>query len=201
LKEQLAELKMTIQEQQQQNQQPSAPPALNPHSMSPSDPGMLALREQVAELKTIIQAQQQQLQQMSTVQSLNPPSLTLPPELAATIQDIVMASLSNFRAEFQNLHQTTSAPSPARKKVCPNAQTSESHLSEASLAAREDDNAAMDLGFMVRLWGIHCHLLRPQVFQWMSGWEMNFPLSEPLVPPEFILLMRMEFGMEPGVER
>jgi uncharacterized coiled-coil protein SlyX len=32
--------------------------------MSPSDPGMLALREQVAELKTIIQAQQQQLQQM-----------------------------------------------------------------------------------------------------------------------------------------
>jgi hypothetical protein len=112
--------------------------------MSPSDPGMLALREQVAELKTIIQAQQQQLQQMSTVQSPNPPSLLLSPELATTIQDIVMASLSNFQAEFQNLQQTTSAASPARKKVCPNAQTSESHLSEASLAAREDDNAPMD---------------------------------------------------------
>jgi hypothetical protein len=148
LKEQLADLKMTVQAQQQQIQQPSAPPAPNPHSMSPSDPGMLALREQVAELKqTIIQAQQQQLQQMSTVQSPNPPSLNLPPELATTIQDIlVMASLSNFRAEFQCLvHQTTSAPSPARKKVCPNAQTSESHLSEVSLAAREDDDgAAMD---------------------------------------------------------
>jgi hypothetical protein len=101
LKEQLAELKTTIQAQQQQNQQPSAPPAPNPHSMSPSDPGILALSEQVAELKTIIQAQQQQ-------QSPNPPSLNLPPELATTIQDIVMASLSNFRAEFQNLQQTTS---------------------------------------------------------------------------------------------
>jgi ribosomal protein L29 len=145
LKEQLAELKMTIQAQQQQNQhQPAAPAAPNPHSMSPLDPGMLALREQVAELKTIIQAQQQQLQQMTTVQSPNPPSLNLPPELATTIQDIVMASLSNFRAEFQNLQQTTSALSPARKKVCPNAQTSESHLSEASLAARKDDDATMD---------------------------------------------------------
>jgi ribosomal protein L29 len=144
LKEQLAELKTTIQAQQQQNQQPSAPPAPNPHSMSPLDPGMLALREQVAELKTIIQAQQQQLQQMSAVQSPNPPAMNLPPEIARTIQDIVMVSLSNFRAEFQNLHQTTSAPSPVRKKVCPNAQTSESHLSEASLAAREDDDATMD---------------------------------------------------------
>jgi hypothetical protein len=144
LKEQLAEFKTTIQAQQQQIQQPSAPPDPNPHSMSPSDPDMLALREQVAELKTIIQAQQQQLQQMTTVQSPNPPSLNLPPELATTILDIVIASLSNFRAEFQNLHQTTSAPSPARKKVCPNAQTSESHLSEASLAAREDNDAAMD---------------------------------------------------------
>jgi hypothetical protein len=144
LKEQLAELKMTIQAQQQQNQQLSAPPAPDPNVMSPLDPGMLALREQVAELKTIIQAQQQQLQQMSTVQSPNPPSLNLPPELATTIQDMVMASLSNFRAEFQNLQQTTSASSPARKKVCPNAQTSESHLSEASLTAREDDDASMD---------------------------------------------------------
>jgi ribosomal protein L29 len=123
LKEQLAELKTSIQ--QQQIQQPSAPAAPNPHSMSPSDPDMRALREQVAELKTIIQAQQQQLQQMSTVQSPNPPSLNLPPELAMTIQDIVTASLSNFRAEFQNLQQTTSAPSPARKKVCPNEQTSD----------------------------------------------------------------------------
>jgi hypothetical protein len=144
LKEQLAELKTTIQAQQQQIQQPSAPPAPNPHSMSPSDPDMLALREQVAELKTIIQAQQQQLQQMSAVQSPNPPSMNLPPELATTMQDIVMASLSNFRAEFQNLQQPTSTPSPARKKVCPNAQTSELHLSEASLTAREDNDAAMD---------------------------------------------------------
>jgi hypothetical protein len=55
-----------------------------------------------------------------------------------------MASLSNFRAEFQNLPQSISVPSPVRKKVCPNAQTSESHPCEASLAAREDDDAAMD---------------------------------------------------------
>jgi hypothetical protein len=32
----------------------------------------------------------------------------------------------------------------ARKKVCPNAPTSESNLSEASLAAREDEDAPMD---------------------------------------------------------
>jgi hypothetical protein len=145
LKEQLAELKTTIQAQQQQIQQPSAPPAPNLHPiMSPTDPDMLALREQLAELKTIIQAQQQQLQQMSALQSSSPPSMNLPPELATTIQDIVMASMSNFRAEFQNLHQPISAPSPVRKKVFPNAQTSESHLSEASLAAREDNDAAMD---------------------------------------------------------
>jgi hypothetical protein len=76
LKEQLAELKTTIQTQQQHIQQPSALPAPNP---SPPDPDMLALREQVAELKTIIQAQQQQLQQMSAVQTPNPPSMNLPP--------------------------------------------------------------------------------------------------------------------------
>jgi hypothetical protein len=50
-------------------------------------------------------------------------------------------------------------------------------------------------------WGIHCHLLCPQVFQWTSGWEMNFPLRDPQVPPGFILLMRMEFGTAQWEER
>jgi hypothetical protein len=111
------------------------------------DPDIVALKEQLVELKTIIQAQQQQLQQMSTLPAPNPPVMNLPPELATTIQDIVMASMSNLRAEIaelQNLRQPISTPSPAQKKVCSNAQTSESHLSEASLAARGDDNAAMD---------------------------------------------------------
>jgi DNA repair exonuclease SbcCD ATPase subunit len=76
------------------------------------------LKEQLAELKTTIQAQQQQLQQISS--------------LRAEI------------AELRNLHQPISTPSPARKKVSPNAQTLESHLSEASVATREDDDAAMD---------------------------------------------------------
>jgi hypothetical protein len=59
----------------------------------------------------------------------------------------MMAAISSLRAEIEelrNLHQPISALSPAQKKVCPNAQTSESHLSETSLAAREDDDAAMD---------------------------------------------------------
>jgi hypothetical protein len=111
------------------------------------DPDILALKEQLAELKTTIQAQQQQLQQPSAPPAPNPPAMSLPPELATTIQDI-MATMSSLRAEIaelRNLHQPISTQSPARKKVCPNAQTSESHLSEASLAAREDDNdAAMD---------------------------------------------------------
>jgi hypothetical protein len=68
---------------------------------------MLALKEQLAELKTIIQAQQQQLQQMSALPAPNPPTMNLPPDLATTIQDIVMASMSNLRAEIaelRNLH-------------------------------------------------------------------------------------------------
>jgi hypothetical protein len=39
---------------------------------------------------------------------------------------------------------------------------------------RRCSNGSCVLGFMVRLWGIHRHLLRPQVFQWTSGWEMNY---------------------------
>jgi hypothetical protein len=64
----------------------------------------------------------------------------------STIPDMMatMASLWAEIAELGNLHQPTSTPSPARKKVCPNAQTSESHLSEASLVTREDDDAEMD---------------------------------------------------------
>jgi hypothetical protein len=61
-----------------------------------SDPNMLALKEQLAELKTIIQAQQQQLQQMSALPALSPPTMNLPPDLATTIQDIVMASMSKI---------------------------------------------------------------------------------------------------------
>jgi hypothetical protein len=55
-----------------------------------------------------------------------------------------ISSLRAEIAELRNLQQPASTPSPARKKVCSNAPTSESHLSEASLAAREDDDAAMD---------------------------------------------------------
>jgi hypothetical protein len=75
----------------------------------PPDPDILELKEQLAELKTTIQAQQQQLQQPSAPPALNPPTMNLPPEL-----------------ELRNLNQPISAQSPARKKVCPNAQTSES---------------------------------------------------------------------------
>jgi hypothetical protein len=82
------------------------------------DPDIVALKEQLAVLKTTLQAQQQQLQQISS--------------LRAEI------------AELQNLHQPISTLSPARKKVSPNAQTPESHFSEASLAVREEDDAAMD---------------------------------------------------------
>jgi hypothetical protein len=59
----------------------------------------------------------------------------------------MMEAISNLRgeiAELRNLQQPASAPSPARKKVCSNALTSESHLSEASFADREDDDAPMD---------------------------------------------------------
>jgi hypothetical protein len=59
----------------------------------------------------------------------------------------MMEAISSLRAEIaelQNLQQPTSTPSPARKKVWSNALTSELHLSEVSLAAREDDDASMD---------------------------------------------------------
>jgi hypothetical protein len=55
-----------------------------------------------------------------------------------------MVSLRAEIAELQSLHQPISTLSPGRKKVCPNAQPSESHLSEASLTIREDDDAEMD---------------------------------------------------------
>jgi hypothetical protein len=131
LKEQLAELKTTIQAQQQQIQQPSSPLAPNPHSMVPLDPGML-----------------QQIQQPFAPPALNPSTMSLPPELATTMMhQQQLQQISNLQAEIaelRNLHQPASAPSPARKKACSNALTSELHLSEASLAAREDDDAVMD---------------------------------------------------------
>jgi hypothetical protein len=97
------------------------------------DPDIIALKEELAELKTTIQqTQQQQPQQPSAPPALNPLESSFPPNLRAEI------------AELRNLHQPTSTPSPARKKVCSNAPTSELHLSEASLAAREDDDAPMD---------------------------------------------------------
>jgi hypothetical protein len=110
------------------------------------DPDMLELKEQVAELKMTIQAQQQQLQHTSAPPVPNRPATSIPPELAMTIQDMMatMASLRAEIAELRSLHQPHSTPSPARKKVCPNEQTSESHLSEASLATREDGNAETD---------------------------------------------------------
>jgi hypothetical protein len=59
----------------------------------------------------------------------------------------IMATIVSLRAEIVELrifHQPTSTPSPARKKVCPNAQPSELHLSEASLPTREEEDAEMD---------------------------------------------------------
>jgi hypothetical protein len=80
--------------------------------------------------------------------------MSLPPEFATIIQEMMatmhqqqlqlISSLRTEIAELRNLQQPTSTPSPARKKVCPNEQTPESHLSEASLSTREDDDAAMD---------------------------------------------------------
>jgi hypothetical protein len=60
------------------------------------DPDIAALKEQLAELKTIIPSQQQQLQQTSAPPALNPSAMSLPPELAMTIQNIVMASMSSL---------------------------------------------------------------------------------------------------------
>jgi hypothetical protein len=120
------------------------------------DPDIAALKEQLAESKTTIQAQEQQLHQPSAPPAPNPPAMSLPPELATTIQELMatmhqqqlkqMASLRAEIAELRNQHQPLSTPSPVRKKVCPSTQTSESHLSEASLAARADNDAAMDHG-------------------------------------------------------
>jgi hypothetical protein len=64
----------------------------------------------------------------------------------STIPDM-MATMASLRAEIadlQNFHQPTSTLSPAPKKECPNAQSSESHLSEASLTTREGEDADMD---------------------------------------------------------
>jgi hypothetical protein len=110
------------------------------------DPEIVALREKLAALETTIQEQQEQLQQKSAPLTPNPPAMSLPPELATTIQDLV-ATVSSLRAEIvelRNQNQPLSTPSLARKKVCPNAPTSESHFSEASLPAGEDDDASMD---------------------------------------------------------
>jgi hypothetical protein len=111
------------------------------------DPDILALKEQLAELKTTIQAQQQQTQQPSAPSAPNPPAMTFPSELATTIQEMMatmhqqqlqlISSLRAEIAELRNQHQPLS-------KACPSAQTSESHLSEASFATREDNDAAMD---------------------------------------------------------
>jgi hypothetical protein len=120
------------------------------------DPDMLEMKRRLAELKTTIQVQQQQLQQTSALPAPNPPAPSLPPGLATKIQDMMatmstipdmMATMASLRAEIaelRSLHQPTSTPSPAQKKVCPNAQPSESHLSEASLTIREDKDAEMD---------------------------------------------------------
>jgi hypothetical protein len=76
---------------------------------------MSAFKEQLAELKTIIQVQQQQLQQMSALPAPNLPTMNRAPDLLTTIQDVVMASMSNLRAEIaelQNLYWQISTLSP-----------------------------------------------------------------------------------------
>jgi hypothetical protein len=113
------------------------------------------LKEQLAELQTTMQAQQQLLQNsLATPGSTSTPVMSLPPEFATIIQEMMatmhqqqlqlISSLRTEIADLRNQHQSLSTPSPARKKVCPNALPSESHLSEASLSAREDDDASMD---------------------------------------------------------
>jgi hypothetical protein len=87
------------------------------------DPDMIELKEQLAELKTTIQAQQQQLQHTSASQAPKPSGTSLPPDFATTM----MAAISSLQAEIaelRNLYQPFSASFPARKKVCPIAQTS-----------------------------------------------------------------------------
>jgi hypothetical protein len=117
---------------------------------------MLEMKQRLAKLKTTIQVQQQQLQQTSAPPAPTPPAPSIPPEFETKIQDMMatmatipdmMATIVSLRAEIaelQNLRQPTSTPSPARKKVCPNAQPSELQLSEASLPTREDEDAEMD---------------------------------------------------------
>jgi hypothetical protein len=119
------------------------------------DPEILALKEQLAKLQTNMQEQQQRLQQTSAPPTSNPPSaVILPTDFAEIIQEMMatmhqqqlqlISSIRTEIAELRNQYQPLSTPSPARKKVCSNALTSESHLSEASLSAREDDDASMD---------------------------------------------------------
>jgi hypothetical protein len=119
------------------------------------DPEILALKEQLAKLQTNMQEQQQLLQNsLATPGTTSTPVMSLPPEFATIIQEMMatmhqqqLQLISSLRAEIadlRNQHQPPSTPSPARKKVCPNAPPSESHLSEASLSVREDDDASMD---------------------------------------------------------
>jgi hypothetical protein len=108
------------------------------------DPDFLALKEEVAELKTTIQqAQQQQPQHKSALPAPNPLESSFPPDFAKTMMDAISILRAEI-AELRNLQQPTSTPSPARRKVCSNVLTSELHLSEASLAVKEDDDASMD---------------------------------------------------------
>jgi hypothetical protein len=81
------------------------------------DPDILALKEELAELKTTIQAQQQQPQQPSAPPAPNPIESSFPPDFAKTMMEAI-SSLRAEIAELRNLHQPTSTPSPARKKVC-----------------------------------------------------------------------------------
>jgi hypothetical protein len=133
LKEQLAELKTTIQ--QQQIQQPSAPPAPNPSTMSLPPELAITIQEMMATMH------QQQLQQISSLRAeiaelrnLHQPAIAPSPTRKKACSNALTS----------NLHQPAIAPSPTRKKACSNALTSELHLSEASLENREDDDAVMD---------------------------------------------------------
>jgi hypothetical protein len=108
------------------------------------DPDILALKEQLAQLQTTMQEQQQLLQHsLATPAPTSPPAMSLPPEFTTIIQAMMasmhqqqlqlISSLRTEIAKLRNQHQPVSTLSPARKKVCSNAPTSESHLSEASL--------------------------------------------------------------------
>jgi hypothetical protein len=116
-------------------------------AQQPLDPDMLEMKRRLAELEMTIQVQQQQLQQTSAPPAPPPPAPSFPPEFETKIEDMMAKMMSGIQAEIaelQNLQHPTSTPSPACKKVCPNAQSSESHLSEASLTTREDEDAEIN---------------------------------------------------------